>query len=153
MKRRTRKQPSDRISAADATNPESIECAVIESQESHLSLFAVDTPPMVCLQEWPSDADVSGAFVKLSPTVRREDRDSVDLAAAVAELRSRGALAVVSAPVVTVAMGKRDVRKPRAVIDVRTRVRTWLSRNLALSDADRDLVLEYLDAPLSAEGL
>lgn len=118
-----------------------------------VAMFAVNTPHMVSLSEWPSDVDVSGAFVKLAPHVRREDRDSVDLAGAVEVLRERGALAVMVAPVVTVAMGKRERVGKRAVIDSRTRVRTWLERNAALSDADREAALAYLDGPLSEEGL
>jgi hypothetical protein len=118
-----------------------------------IAMFTVNTPRMVSLHEWPSDVDVAGAFVKLAPHVRREDRDSVDLAGAATELRERGALAVMVAPVVTVAMGKRERVGKRVVIDSRTRVRTWLERNAALSDADRDSVLAYLDCPLSEEGL
>lgn len=149
MKTRRKKPPR----SPDLVSGEAVKSKRGESKSVRVAMYSVNTPAMVCLNEWPSDADVSGAFVKLAPHVRREDRDSVDLAGASAELTKRGALAVMVAPVVTAAMGKRDRAKPRAVIDSRTRVRTWLSRNAALSDADRDAVIEYLDSPLSDEGL
>lgn len=118
-----------------------------------VTMYPVNTPSMVFVDHWPSDVDVAGAFVKFAPKINRDDRDAVDLAGVADELRARGAIAVVLAPVVTSAMGKRESRRTRKALSADECVTRWLARNVALTDADRAVVSEYLAGVLALEGI
>lgn len=68
---------------------------------------------------------VDGAFVRLAPKLRRSEREAFDASAAKQLLRDRGAIAVVTSPVMLPDDEARPRRSRSQNVDARDEIRAW----------------------------
>lgn len=112
----------------------------------------VDTTRLVQIDslEDLEDVDVDGAIVKVAPQLTAQQKTSYDAAATKQYLKSRGAIAVISAPTV-VRAAKRD-KRPTRHESPRELAARWMKRQ-RVKEVVRTEASGMLDAAMSAEGL
>jgi hypothetical protein len=151
MKMRTRTKSAPPVATSDQLEREDQQGALPGGVR--IELHPVNTAGMVVVTDLAQVdvVDVDGCFVKVVPTLRREERDTVDGAAIIRKLRERGAVAVVFVPHVVSTTARVERVKLRK--NQREWVRAYLERNPALSAQDRDAVIALLEPHLSMEGI
>jgi hypothetical protein len=97
--------------------------------------------------------DVAGAYVKLAPALRPSERAAFDGARIREELLGRGALAVRIAPRPLPESSTTATTETPVVVDTREMMRTWIDRQVGVSEHVRTRALEMVLELAEAEGL
>jgi hypothetical protein len=94
--------------------------------ESKVRFVTVPTAALIKL-EVDDGRDVTGAFVRLSPRLRRSERAAFDVSAAERGLYDRGAIVAVAAPVMIpdTQETKRSAKQAAASVDARAELSAW----------------------------